>query len=168
MPTVTFDLSEDALAILNARARLHDQPLEAEARSVLEDSLGHRRFQPERRVRRGVSPAEPASEAEGGESGLVRKFEIPESYRRDLHRATEILKDVGCTEIYLFGSLVSGPIHQRSDVDLAVRGCPKRRFFPILGRLRRALDHAVDLVDLDSKDLFVRYLETEGELVQIG
>lgn len=94
-------------------------------------------------------------------------LEIPETYRRDLDRAVEILQDSGCSEIFLFGSLAHGRFHEGSDVDLAVRGCPKRRFFRIVGKLRRALDHPVDLVDLDCDDLFVRYLEDQGGLVPI-
>jgi predicted nucleotidyltransferase len=94
--------------------------------------------------------------------------EIPESFREDVRRAVRILKEAGCTEIFLFGSLVEGGSGKGSDVDLAVRGCPPRKFFHLLGRLLIELDHLVDLVDLDSEDAFARYLEEELEMVQIG
>ncbi|HZH88532.1 MAG TPA: hypothetical protein VFD78_05070 [Chitinophagaceae bacterium] len=34
--------------------------------------------------------------------------EIPQQYREDIDKALRILKDEGCTEVYLFGSLAEG------------------------------------------------------------
>ena len=51
---------------------------------------------------------------------------------------------------------------------LAVRGCPKGKFFHLLGRLLLELEHPGDLVDLDRQHAFARYLEEEGELLQVG
>jgi len=96
------------------------------------------------------------------------RVRLPETYRKDVRRAVEILKGAGCTDIFLFGSLASGKIKDKSDIDLAIRGCPKGRFFHLLGRLLLELDYPVDLVNLDRQDAFARYLEKEGELLQIG
>jgi len=85
-----------------------------------------------------------------------------------LRRATEILKSGGCTEVFLFGSMATEEGDPRSDFDLAVRGCPPRKFFHLLGRLLRELDRPVDLVDLDSQDPFARYLKQHGALVRVG
>jgi len=169
MPHLTVDLSDDAIANLGARARRHDQPLEDEARAVLEESLG-RRLPARRRARRPTPPTRPGTSGELGASGIaeVEELEISESHRHDLRRAIEILKEEGCAEIYLFGSLVTGRIHGQSDIDLAVRGCPKKRFFRVFGELMMELDHPVDLVDLDCDDLFVHRLEKQGGLVQLG
>lgn len=52
--------------------------------------------------------------------------------------------------------------------DLAVRGCPRGEFFHLLGSLLLQLDYPVDLVNLDGRDAFARYLEKEGGLLQIG
>ena len=93
---------------------------------------------------------------------------IPETYQRSLQRAVEILKAAGCTDVFLFGSVATGQIREDSDIDLAIRGCPKGNFFHILGQLLLELDHPVDLVSLDSHDAFARYLEQEGELVRVG
>jgi predicted nucleotidyltransferase len=93
---------------------------------------------------------------------------VPESYRKDIRRAVEILKEVGCTDVFLFGSLAAGKVRGKSDIDLAVRGCPPGEFFPLLGRLLLELDYPVDLVNLDRQDAFARYLEEHGELLQIG
>ena len=94
--------------------------------------------------------------------------EIPAAFREDIQRATEILKGVGCTDVYLFGSLVNGEAGARSDIDLAVRGCPKNRFFQALGKLLVELDRPVDLVDLDQADAFAKYLEANEELVRVA
>lgn len=95
--------------------------------------------------------------------------QLSETYQRDIRRAVEILKEAGCSDVFLFGSLATGRVPDRSsDIDLAIRGCPKGRFFHLLGRLLLELDHPVDLVSLDGQDPFARYLEQEGELLQIG
>jgi predicted nucleotidyltransferase len=98
-------------------------------------------------------------------SGL--NYPLPETYQRSLQRAVEILKTAGCTDIFLFGSVATGQIGEDSDIDLAIRGCPKGSFFHLLGQLLLQLDHPVDLVSLDSQDAFARYLEQNGELVRI-
>ncbi|MFN8453623.1 MAG: nucleotidyltransferase domain-containing protein [Anaerolineae bacterium] len=92
---------------------------------------------------------------------------FPEPYRRSLQRAIEILKEAGCAEIFLFGSLVSGQVRNNSDIDLAIRGCPKGKFFHLLGRLLLEVDYPVDLVDLESQTAFAHYLEQKEELVRV-
>jgi predicted nucleotidyltransferase len=94
--------------------------------------------------------------------------QLPEIYQKDIRRAVEILKAAGCTGVYLFGSLTTGKVREVSDIDLAIRGCPKGKFFQLLGKLLLELDHPVDLVSLDRQDAFARYLEREGGLLQIG
>jgi predicted nucleotidyltransferase len=94
--------------------------------------------------------------------------QLSESLRRDLRRATEVLQEHGCTEVFLFGSLANGEIHDRTDLDLAVRGCPKGEYFRILGQLLLELDNGVDLVLLDREDPFGRFLQEEGELVRVA
>lgn len=95
-------------------------------------------------------------------------FAIPEILQKDIHRAVGILKDGGCSEIFLFGSGVTEKIRDGSDIDLAIRGCPRSRFFNLLGRLIMELHHPVDLVNLDIQDPFTDYLQKEGTLVRIG
>lgn len=89
-------------------------------------------------------------------------------YEENLMRAVNILKEGGCTEIYLFGSLATGKSHQKSDMDLAIRGCPPGNFFPLLGKLLVTLDYSVDLVDLDKNLAFASFLEQEKELQRIA
>lgn len=93
---------------------------------------------------------------------------IPSAFQKDISRAIEILKESGCKDIFLFGSLGEGKVRDGSDIDIAIRGCPQGKFFYLLGKLLLALDHSVDLVNLDSSDPFARYLKKEGRLVQVG
>ena len=97
-------------------------------------------------------------------------FDAPDTtqFEPDIRRAIHILKDSGCSEIFLFGSLATGHIRADSDLDLAVRGCPPGQYFHILGQLLFELDHSVDLVNLDAPDAFTDRLQKEGALVRIG
>lgn len=96
------------------------------------------------------------------------QLELPVAFQRDVSRAIGILKESGCTAIFLYGSLGEGKIREKSDIDIAIQGCPKGKFYSLLGKLLLALDHSVDLVNLDSPDPFARYLENEGRLLQVG
>ena len=95
-------------------------------------------------------------------------LEVAEPYKEDLRKAIDILKEAGCDEVFLFGSLASQGARQESDIDLAVRGCPPGEFFHLLGKLLMELDHSVDLVNLDSQHAFAKFLEQEEELVRIA
>jgi predicted nucleotidyltransferase len=99
---------------------------------------------------------------------MTEAISLPTAYQLDVDRAVALLKAAGCAQVYLFGSLVSGHAREGSDIDLAVRGCPKGSFFQLVGRLMLELGHPVDLVNLDERDAFARYLEQEGEIVQVG
>lgn len=82
--------------------------------------------------------------------------------------ATDILKNAGCTEIYLFGSQATGRAHAASDVDLGVFGLPPSVFFKTHYQLEDALDMKVDLVDFDYEKSFYELLNNIGELKRIG
>ncbi|MEW6096929.1 MAG: nucleotidyltransferase domain-containing protein [bacterium] len=97
-----------------------------------------------------------------------KEIKFPADFQEDIRRAVEILKKSGCTDIFLFGSLIEGKIRDGSDIDIAIRGCPRGKFFYLLGKLLLALDRSIDLVNLDSQDAFARYLEKEGRLFRIG
>ena len=93
---------------------------------------------------------------------------IPVDYVRDVRIAIELLKELGCGEVYLFASVVNGDLHQRSDIDIAVRGCPKDKFYYAVGKLVMELEHSVDLIDLDRADKFTTALEVSGSLVRVA
>ena len=82
--------------------------------------------------------------------------------------ATKILKNAGCTEVYLFGSQATGRAGENSDVDLGVKGLPPRLFYRMHWQLEDALDMKVDLVDFDFQKDFYDLLDGIGELKKIG
>ena len=92
---------------------------------------------------------------------------FPEEYRPDIAHALEILKEGGCREVHIFGSVAEGRPRLDSDIDLAVRGCPPRHFFKLLGRLLMQLDHPVDLVDLDREPRLASFLEKHGLVIHV-
>ena len=96
------------------------------------------------------------------------KNDFPDDYKRDIVRAIEILKNGGCSDIFLFGSIATGEYRKKSDIDLAIKGCPKGKFFHLFGKLLFELKYSVDLINLDNQDAFARYLENKGDLIQIG
>lgn len=93
---------------------------------------------------------------------------IPAGYRDDVDRAVHILREGGCSEIFLFGSIPQGTAGDRSDIDIAVRGCPAERFFGLLGSLLMELRHPVDLIDLDEHSTFAERLVAEGKLFRVA
>ncbi len=99
---------------------------------------------------------------------MTGKTEIRDEYKKDIDKAVKILKDAGCKEIYLFGSLARGEDGKNADIDLAIRGCPEGEYFSLIGKLIIELEHSVDLVNLDQADDFAELLEEEGELIHVG
>lgn len=99
---------------------------------------------------------------------VAAEVKIPEAFQPDIERAVKILKDGGCTEVFLFGSLAEGCSRPDSDIDLAVRGCPTGEFFYLYGQLLGQLEHKVDLVRLDRPNPFTEHLQKHEELLRLG
>ena len=93
---------------------------------------------------------------------------FPQEYRSDIERAVEILKEGGCREVHVFGSVAEGRAREGSDLDLAVGGCPPRSFFRLLGRLLTELEHPVDLVNLDTASRLREFLRKHELLVHVA
>jgi predicted nucleotidyltransferase len=93
---------------------------------------------------------------------------IPEKYQEDIETATSLLKNEGCTTVYLFGSIVTGKMHENSDIDIGIKGLPSRKFFGVYAELDRKLSNKIDLVDFDECAEFYNMLESLGEVVEIG
>ncbi|MDR1485921.1 MAG: nucleotidyltransferase domain-containing protein [Planctomycetaceae bacterium] len=96
------------------------------------------------------------------------EFNIPLKYRKDIAVATNLLKNEGCQSIFLFGSLVTGKIHDHSDIDIGIKGLPKGKFFDVYSRLYFDIENKIDLVDFDMNPDFFSMLNKIGEVVQIG
>jgi hypothetical protein len=65
-------------------------------------------------------------------------------------KALPILERYGVTRAGVFGSVATGKVHQRSDIDLAVDLGRPIGLFDFVGlklELQEALDHKVDLVE---------------------
>lgn len=94
--------------------------------------------------------------------------QFPQEYQADIEKAVQLLKQIGCTEIYLFGSVAQGTSRASSDLDFAVRGCPPDKFFYAIGKLLSELSRTADLIDLDRDTRFGRFLRETGELVRVA
>jgi len=93
---------------------------------------------------------------------------LPKRIKDDIEKATEILKRYGCSEIFIFGSLVKGRYNENSDIDIAIRGLKDEDYFKVLAELGRDLLCEVDLIDLDDKEnRFAQFVLNKKELVRV-
>ncbi len=94
---------------------------------------------------------------------------FPEQYKQDMETIISVLREEGCNEIYIFGSLADGNApHPETDIDIAVKGLPGNRFFEVYGRLLALTTHTIDLVDMDRETPFTRTLQEKGNLVRVS
>lgn len=84
-----------------------------------------------------------------------------------IHKAAAILKSFGATDVYLFGSVARGTDNEHSDIDIAVSGIPPESFYKAIGDTYGAIKREIDIVDLDDKNSFTKYLKTHGELQRV-
>ena len=96
------------------------------------------------------------------------ELNIPVKYRLDVENATKLLKNEGCEAVFLFGSLVTGKIHDNSDIDIGIKGYPTGKFFRLYSMLTYNFDNKIDLVDFDTNEDFYLMLNSIGEVIQIG
>lgn len=93
---------------------------------------------------------------------------LPKEFQEDIYSAIAILKNTGCKEIFIFGSLISGTYSEDSDIDIAIRGCLPENYFSLLGELLTKLSRPIDLINLDREDAFSKFLEREGDLYRVS
>lgn len=82
--------------------------------------------------------------------------------------AVDLLRSLGATEVYVFGSATQGGLRPDSDIDMAVSGLPSKVYFFAISRISDLLGRPVDLVDLDDSTPVVRHLLGSGELVRVA
>ena len=82
--------------------------------------------------------------------------------------AALLLRSLGATQVFLFGSATRGELRPDSDVDMAVTGLPARVYFSAVSKASDLLGRPVDLVDLDDPTPLVRYLRASGELLRVA
>ncbi|MCI6179763.1 MAG: nucleotidyltransferase domain-containing protein [Treponema porcinum] len=85
-----------------------------------------------------------------------------------LNKISNILKDEGCKEIFLFGSHVTGRANEHSDIDIGIRGLHPSKFFAVYARLDREIPEKIDFVDFDEQTSFYNFLNEIGEIRKIG
>jgi len=93
---------------------------------------------------------------------------IPENYRSDIKNAADFLKRKGCKAVFLFGSMVTGKIHEDSDIDIGIMGLPPQKFFRVYAELDDEVSNEVDLVDFDSCMDRFNMLNSLGKVIKIG
>lgn len=81
--------------------------------------------------------------------------------------AADLLRGMGASVVFVFGSAAKGKLRPESDLDLAVSGLPSRLYFSAVSKASVLVDRQVDLVDLDDDTPLVRYLLHGGELVRV-
>jgi len=89
---------------------------------------------------------------------------LPDRYKEDIQKTVEILKKEGCKEIYLFGSLVTGKYHDKSDIDIGIKGLPSEKFFDVYAKL----SYIIELTDFDDSKEFFEIVNRHKEIVKIG
>jgi predicted nucleotidyltransferase len=93
---------------------------------------------------------------------------IPENYRADIKKAADLLKREGCKAVFLFGSMVTGRIHQKSNINIGIMGLPPQKFIRTWVNLDDEVSSVVELVDFDSYMELYNHLDSLGEVVKIG
>ena len=93
---------------------------------------------------------------------------FPETYKTDIDKAVSILKKSGCSEIYLFGSLVSGKSNSDSDIDLAAKGIKKGDFFRVMAKLIASMNCRVDMIDIDRNKAFFKHIFHSGNIIRVS
>lgn len=92
---------------------------------------------------------------------------VSQKIMKDIDEAKKILINIGCAEIYLFGSIVEGSFTETSDIDFAVVGLSKSNFFQAYGELLEKLNHSFDLIGLDYKNDFSNEIRKTGKLERV-
>jgi len=81
--------------------------------------------------------------------------------------AANLLRDMGATQVFIFGSAAKGRLRPDSDIDMAVTGLPSQVYFSAISKASNLLGRPVDLVDLDDPTPLAGYLLGSGELVRV-
>jgi len=93
---------------------------------------------------------------------------LPDDIREDIKKANLILLREGCREVYIFGSIAEGNYNENSDIDIAIIGLEKKKFFKVYGELMEVLQRSVDLVGLDYGFDFSNRIKKTGKLTRVA
>jgi len=95
------------------------------------------------------------------------KTYIPERFHNTIIKSYELLKKKGCSNIYLFGSLVKMNTNEYSDVDIGVKGLPKEYYYRMIYELYYIDGINVDLIDFDFETELFKFLKEIGTVKEI-
>jgi predicted nucleotidyltransferase len=93
---------------------------------------------------------------------------LPKDIKDDIELAKSIILDAGGKEIYIFGSTASGEVTDFSDLDIAIIGLDKNKFFQVYGELLSRLRRPVDIVGLDYHTDFSDQIKKDGNLIRVA
>lgn len=94
---------------------------------------------------------------------------LPSRFKNDIEKAIELLKNEGCTEIFIFGSLAAGNYNDQSDIDIAVKGLQLSKFYEVGGKLLFLLDNNFDLIRLDDEQSnFAKLVKKNQVLIRVA
>ncbi len=85
-----------------------------------------------------------------------------------IRAVASLLRGMGASQIYVFGSLVRGKLRPDSDIDMAVSGLPAKVYFTAVSKASDIFGRPVDLVDLDDDTPLVRHLLASQELTRVA
>ncbi len=94
--------------------------------------------------------------------------QLPAGIKKDVDIAKRILLEEGCKEIYIFGSITEGTFTEASDIDIAVIGLAKSKYFKVYAELLEKLDRLVDLVCLDYDTDFSKKIRESGKFERVA
>jgi len=93
---------------------------------------------------------------------------LPKDLQDDIERAKSIILKAGGKEIYIFGSIAAGRYTDDSDLDIAIGGLEKNKFFEVYGELLIKLSRPVDIVGLDYRTDFAEQIKKDGNLIRVA
>ena len=94
--------------------------------------------------------------------------DFPKEIAEDIDSIRSILLDAGVTEIYLFGSYAEGEYRMESDIDIAVIGLEKSKFFKIYGKILSSVSRNVDIISLDYETVFCKEIRKQANLIRVA
>lgn len=77
--------------------------------------------------------------------------------------AANLLRSIGASQVFVFGSVVRGELRPDSDIDMAVSGLPAKVYFFAVSKVSDLLGRPVDL---DDETPLVRHLLGSEELIR--
>ena len=93
---------------------------------------------------------------------------LPKKIKEEIELAKMIILAAGAKELYIFGSIANGEYSEDSDLDIAVVGLEKKKFFQVYGELLSKVHRSVDIVGLDYNTDFSEQIKKNGHLIRVA